>query len=293
MFQGFLDRIAESNRFSPTAYLPFTVAQRTLGWVLPEFARALAEFPDVFEVTSTGVSLRDSLCDVRARSEALAEVVEQLRARGVIHGRYDERYAISARWHAPAVFELERAAVSYFGLPAFGVHINGLVQTAHGLEMWVARRALDRPNFPGMLDHLAAGGQPANLSLRENVAKECHEEAGIPASLAAEAVAVGSLRYCTAGEKGLKQDTIFMFDLLLSEDFTPVNQDGEVAAFERWPLTEVARVVATTRDFKPNCNLVIIDCLLRLGGLDLAPAQRDALAHALRTPPEPIPLPLS
>ncbi|MGF1644117.1 MAG: DUF4743 domain-containing protein [Thiotrichales bacterium] len=282
MLQGFLSRIEESNRCHQERYRPFIVGARQIGWVRHAFADALTAFPRVFSVTPTDVRLRTELAEPRTRSQALAEVVEDLRARGVIQGWYGETYAISHGWQAPTLFELERAAVVYFGLPAHGIHVNGLVQTERGLEMWVARRALDRPNFPGMLDHLAAGGQPANLSLRDNVAKECAEEAGIPSWLAAQAEFVGQLRYRTDGDKGLKQDTIFIFDLLLPEALTPVNQDGEVDAFERWPLERVARTVAGTRDFKPNCNLVIIDCLLRRGDLDLTPEQRHAVLVALR-----------
>ena len=40
-------------------------------------------------------------------------------------------------------------------------------------------------------------------------------------------------------------------------------QDGEVEAFMRLPVREVAHLMATTTDYKENCNLVIIDFLIR------------------------------
>ncbi len=60
-------------------------------------------------------------------------------------------------------------------------------------------------------------------------------------------------------------------DLELPADFVPAPQDGEVAAFERVPLAAVAAAVGAgpggPDDFKDNCNLVIVDFLMRRGAL--------------------------
>lgn len=48
-------------------------------------------------------------------------------------------------------------------------------------------------------------------------------------------------------------------------------QDGEVDAFMLKPIEEVAQLVCSTTEFKPNCNLVITDFLVRHG--HLAPEQ--------------------
>src|SRR3546814_1449713 len=82
---------------------------------------------------------------------------------------------------------MERGAVPLFGVPAFGVHVNGYVATADGPRLWVGRRAKHKMVAPGKLDHLVAGGQPYGLGLMENVVKEAQEEASIPADLAARA----------------------------------------------------------------------------------------------------------
>ena len=44
--------------------------------------------------------------------------------------------------------------------------------------------------------------------------------------------------------------------------------DGEVGEFMLWPIEKVAEVVRDTFEFKFNCNLVIIDFLIRHGVLD-------------------------
>ena len=48
----------------------------------------------------------------------------------------------------------------HFGARAYGVHVNGYVRTPDGgIELWVARRSKTKPTWPGMLDHIVAGGQ--------------------------------------------------------------------------------------------------------------------------------------
>ena len=48
----------------------------------------------------------------------------------------------------------------------------------------------------------------------------------------------------------------------------PVAADGEVDEFMLWPLEQVAETVRETSEFKFNCNLVILDFLVRHGFLD-------------------------
>ena len=42
---------------------------------------------------------------------------------------------------------------------AYGVHMNGYVQVDGEKYLWVAKRSATKQTFPGMLDHLVAGGQ--------------------------------------------------------------------------------------------------------------------------------------
>jgi len=44
--------------------------------------------------------------------------------------------------------------------------------------------------------------------------------------------------------------------------------DGEVDDFVLWPVERVAEVVRESEEFKLNCNLVIIDFLIRHGFID-------------------------
>ena len=76
---------------------------------------------------------------------------------------------------------------------------------------------------------------------------------------------VGVVTYAHASENGFKPDVLYCYDLELPADFAPRCMDGEVEGFELLPLAEVAALVRDTAEFKPNCNLVVIDFLVRLG----------------------------
>ena len=262
---SFLDRIAACNRWTPARYRPFFVENAALGHVRHDFAGRLASFPDVFQVTDARVTLAPALASFEARTVAVDRVLRALAAEGIVPGWRDEDYPVARSFAAPPFLKMERAAFPLMGLRAYGVHLNGYVREGGRLFMWIGRRARDKHTYPGMLDNTVAGGQPFGLSLRDNLIKECKEEAAIPPELAMQAVSVGAITYCAEEEAGLKPDVQFCYDLELPLDFTPHNTDGEIAEFYRWPIEQVAEVVRDTTEFKFNCNLVVIDFLVRHG----------------------------
>jgi isopentenyldiphosphate isomerase len=150
--------------------------------------------------------------------------------------------------------------------------------------MWLGRRARDRLLFPGALDNMVAGGLPQHIGLRDNLVKECAEEAGVPETLAAAAVPVGVVSYNRVADRGFRRDLLYCYDLELPSDFTPRNTDGEVESFTLLPIDEVARLVSETDEFKLNCNLVVIDFLIRHGWLDPASSSYLPLTLGLRQP---------
>jgi len=261
----FLDRIAECNSHDLTRFVPFSVAGVRVGWVRRASLGLLREFAGVFVVDAHALTLHPDLRDAKERTAALAPVLRTLEARGVIEGWRNEHYPVSVSFRAAPLLLIERAAVPFFGVRAYGVHMNGFVRRSDGLHLWVARRSATKPTYPGQLDNTVAGGQPVGIGLLENLVKECGEEAAIPEALACRAQPVGVITYCMEAQEGLLPDAQFCFDLELPDGFTPTNTDGEVDEFFLWPIEKVFEVVRDSAQFKFNCNLVLIDFFIRHG----------------------------
>ncbi len=210
---------------------------------------------------------------------ALPAIAQALSRRGFFGWR-QEAFDVRATPEGASLAKIDRGALPSFGIQAIGVHVNGLVQRPDGLYLWIARRARDKQLDPGKLDHIVAGGVPAGLDARATLIKEAAEEASVPAALAAEATQMATLYYSMERAEGLRRDWLYCYDLLLPPAFTPVAADGEVEAFELWPIEKVMRTVRTTDDFKFNVNLVLIDLFIRRGLITDAAALRRALANA-------------
>lgn len=264
---SFLVRIDDCNRWAPGDFTPFVVDHEPLGMARREFAEALCEFDKAFLLNEAGLQWTSAPNGFAARSEAMQRLCDELIARGLISHRHGEQYPVTPGRREDARFLIDRACAPYFGVRAFGQHINGLVRRPDGLWMWVARRAADRRVYPNRLDNMVAGGLPWGIALADNLRKECAEEAGMPPELADRAIPVGAITYCRASKHGLKPDVMYCYDLELPAEFEPHCQDGEVAGFELMPVEQVAEVVRDTDEFKLNCNLVIIDFLVRHGVL--------------------------
>ncbi len=262
---SYLDHIAACNRHDMDHYRPFLVADQQVGWVRAENLVRLAAFGEAFEVQDEQARLRRKFDSFEARTEVVNDVLCRLAGEQGIPTLRGEHYPVVRDWGEPPLMSLDRAAVPFFGIRAFGVHMNGFVRKQDGLHLWIGRRAADKHVAPNQLDNIVAGGQPIGLGLAENLCKEAAEEADIPESLCRRAVSVGALTYCMENEQGLKPDTLFVYDLELPEDFIPRNTDGEIAEFMLWPVDRVAQLVRETCEFKFNVNLVLIDFLIRHG----------------------------
>jgi len=265
---SYLTHIRACNRWDPAGFLPWRIEGQTVGMVRHAFAEQLGRWPDVFGIGADGIDVVDGLRGFDELSEALRAVVGQMVAEGRIVQAHGELYPVTAGHRKSARCVIDRAAAPYFGIRTFGQHLNGYVRTASGIEMWIGRRAADRRLFPGRLDNMVAGGLPHGVGLRENLLKECWEEAGISPEMAEAYTDVGCVSYVAETGKGLKPDTLFCYDLELPRSFEPRCTDGEVETFMLLPVEEVAATVRSSDDFKPNCNLVIIDFLVRHGIID-------------------------
>ncbi len=274
-----IDRIAACGPYDAGLYLDFCVDGARIGAVRRHDLSHFEGFQDLLTISDDRLSLDPKLTTYQARTGAMARIANDLRDRGQVPGWRDEAYPVGVKFSAPALFQIERAVVPLFGFKGYGVHMNGFVRDHQGIKLWVGKRSQSKPTGPGKLDQIVAGGQPVGLGLKDNLIKECAEEANIPAALAAQAVPVGTVSYCTSRPEGLRDDVLFNYDLELPAEFQPSNTDGEVERFYLWSSDQVREVLETTDDFKFNSGLVVIDFMVRHGIIDAdEPAYTDLVA---------------
>lgn len=244
-----------NNAVLPGERVPFVLGDTPVGWVAPRMVQALKPFT---ERRDGRVILHDPT--------ALPAIARTLSEQGLYRWRA-EAFDVRASVDGPVLGTIDRGAIPSFGIQAAGVHVNGLVRLDSGLHLWIARRAMDKRLDPGKLDHIVAGGVPAGLSPSETLVKEAAEEAAIPKALAEAARQVSTIRYAMDRPEGLRRDFLYCYDLELPRDFVPLAVDGEVEAFELWPVARVMQAVRDTDDFKFNVNLVLIDLFVRQGAI--------------------------
>lgn len=217
---------------------------------------------------------------LQARCELLAALVDELVDDEIIPRSklrnelqdvhpFSAGFVVAGEGVGPAV-RMERAAMTYFGVPSYGVHVNGWVRdpeqpsSAAPWAMWVATRSMSKATYPGLLDQMVAGGQPTRISFEENVRKECEEEASLPPEVIAAIAPAGSVSYCYATPKGLSTKVLMTYDLEMPHGLQPLCSDGEVEEFQLLRVDEVLRSLREELPlWKPNSALVAIAFCVR------------------------------
>ena len=179
-----LYRIRECNRVPEevrASLLSVEVEGQIVGKVTKKVAKLLCDSSPsskkVFECIEDNTILTLSTevgSTLESRTQAVMSIMENLRSQGIIKGWRDELLPLSKGFYDDPVLLVERAAAPFLGMQQYGVHINGIIKN-EDKKMWMARRSATKSKYPGMLDHIVAGGQPAGLGLMENVIKECEE----------------------------------------------------------------------------------------------------------------------
>jgi len=257
--------------------VPFRVDARQVGSVARADLPALRRWPQWFALHEDAVDLRAAAAE---RDAALAEVNATLRDAGLIRAWRNETYAIVAAPGTPPLALIERAASRFWGTLTFGAHCNGYVADAQGrpTHLWIARRAWHKPTDPGQLDNLVGGGVPHGQSPFETLVREGFEEAGLDAAMMRHATPGSVIALACDIAEGFMHEHLHAFDLCLSEEVMPANQDGEVAELHRLPVAEAIERAAAG-EMTVDAALVTLDFALR--HRLLADAEAAALARAL------------
>lgn len=219
-------------------------------------------------------------------SHALAVINTALRRQGLMPAWRDETFSVVTELGAPPLAQIERASARFWGTLTFGAHANGYVADDAGqpTHLWIARRSPHKATDPGKLDNLIGGGVAMGQTPTQALVREGWEEAGLAADLMATARAVGVLRLDRDVHEGLQREDLHAFDLRLSPAVQPLNQDGEVAAFECMPVRQALQH-AMGSGMTVDAALVTLDFALRHRLLE--PALADLLAPFSRHPARP------
>jgi len=297
--RALLSAVQRCNTYQLSEFTPLLVDAEQVGWLNPTALEALTaqlavgracELVEANRQTK-GLAVRiapevpPGVNGAEARSEVVASLVQELVDDGVIprsklRNEPQEVHAFSAGFvvaggDVKPALRMERAAMIYFGVPSHGVHVNGWVRDPDEpasdvpFAMWVATRSMSKATYPGLLDQMVAGGQPAALSFDENVRKECEEEASLPPEVIAAIEPAGSVSYRYATPKGLSTKVLMTYDLEMEHGLQPLCSDGEVEEFRLLRMGDVLRSLREDLPlWKPNSALIAIDFCVRHNLLD-------------------------
>lgn len=271
----------------PDARTPFCIDAQVVGSVARRHLDALATFPQLLEITDRAVSL---LAAAPQRDAALDRVNRALRDRGLIRGWRNETVALPDAGGHTRLASIERAAARFWGTLTYGAHANGFVADATGrpTHLWIARRAFDKATDPGLFDNMVGGGVPLSQTPLQTLQREAWEEAGLRAGDWVALTPGGVLCVHRDVAEGLQHEWLFGFDIELRDDQTPLNQDGEVAAFVKLAVAD-ALALAAGESMTVDAALVTLDFALRRKLLGAAQHAELHARHAALRAPVPMP----
>lgn len=267
-----------------TSYLPLYCNNCQVGMISPLVLTQIVNYPSMFLVTTDRVVIHDRFSTESERSKALEDVLLDLKKKDVfpqLRGWRKEKYEVRQDSFKPLLFKIERSAAPLFGVRQYGVHINGYVRhSSQGLCLWLQRRSSTKQTWPNMMDNFVGGALADGLGVLETAVKEAAEEANVSSDLANQLCPVGSVSFLHLSKRGIHNNTLFIYDLELPENFAPTNNDGEVS---EWRLVQISQVfdIISSKEFKVTSSPVALDWLIRHGGLDVDfhPLHLEELTH--------------
>ena len=257
--------IAAAQASDPEARLPFFIDDAGQSHLTGSVARAhlpaLAHWRDALQIDDRAVTLRTPAA---GRQAFFDQTNLALREAGLIKAWRNETYPVLALQGGALLATFERAASRFWGSTTFGAHCNGYLAdpTGRPTHLWIARRALDKPTDPGLLDNLIGGGVPHGQTPAETVVREGWEEAGLRPAQMQSLVAGRRLKVARDVAEGFQLEQLSVFDLALPPDLVPENQDGEVHSL-RLMTVDQALAHAAAGDMTVDAALVTLDFALR------------------------------
>ena len=149
MPMSFLDHIKRCNNADLSQFEPWFIGRQRAGFLHRDFAPVVAARPDLFVRRDGAWHLDAALDTPDKRTAAVRAFLLELRERGQFGKLWrEEAYPVTWAFTDPPLMAMERAAVPWFGVRAFGPHMTGYVRRKDGLHIWVPRRSYDEADLP-------------------------------------------------------------------------------------------------------------------------------------------------
>lgn len=217
--------------------LPFWVAGKPVGsvagGVLDQIGlqRLLDKRCKLLKTEHSGVAIWHLDVPAPATTDALNTLAAALRDAGLCGPWRNEQLAV-CNPQGERVATVERGAVRVLGITTVAVHLVGLAPDG---RMWVQKRALTKPNDPGLWDTLMGGMIAATDSLEQALARETWEEAGLRVADLHAVTHGGHVLFSRPSSEargtGYMRERIDWFHATVPGGLKPSNQDGEVDEF--------------------------------------------------------------
>jgi len=251
--------------------VPLTWSGRAIGSVEPGLLAALT-LPGALRDHGDGWEV------IGEATPALAQIADALRAAGFVRAWRDEQLAVTDE-ASHVLGTVERGVTRLLGIATHAVHLLGV--DPDGLH-WLQRRALTKPDDPGLWDTLVGGMVPAGEATVSALERETQEEAGLDLAQLQDVRLGGTVvtrRPSPTQPAGYIVERITWYDCVVPAQVVPLNRDGEVEEFRRMPADEVARRLQAD-EFTVDAALMLLQRGLRAGAPEGSPRSLSAMATA-------------
>ena len=142
-------------RYNSNDFKPLFCQSHQIGLVSRKIEQELIPFQDTFVINQSSIDVCPGLKNYFEISKKVDSVVSRLREKSVFKAKPEwiETMDVRPSKIMPALFAINRTAMSLFGLHTYGINVNAYVVNNDGsIFIWLQRRSMDSSIFPGKLD---------------------------------------------------------------------------------------------------------------------------------------------